>query len=421
MRARIRSSDARGAASVPGSKSYTIRAALCAAMAAGKSLIEGALESDDSNAVFECIEALGAEVSQSSQGIAVKGGRLRPPAGPLWCRESGATFRFLSALAATVPGRTVLQCAPSLARRPMQPLVDAIRQLGIDCQFDPVSGTLVVEGQSQRTAHVTLRGDISSQFLSAMVLSGPRYSDGLHIDVVSPIVSERYVRMTIECMRRFDIDVCVMEHGRGFVVPGDGYLPTHYIVEGDWSGAAAILALGALAGDVSVSGLEATSLQADATIVELLSRMGASVNVGANGVRVVRSELRACTFDLAESIDLLPVGSALAAAAEGMTRLSGIARARDKESDRVAAMADGLRALGVRVEVGEDEIRVWGGAAHGGVVSSAGDHRIAMAFGVLGALVGDIVVEDAECVAKTYPRFWETMSGLGVEVEFDEQ
>ncbi len=420
MRAHVGSGEVRGTVGVPGSKSYTIRAALCAAIADGESIILGALKSDDSSAVLDCIQALGAGVSESAECITVRGGALRASTRALWCRESGATFRFMAALAATVPGRTVLKCAPSLARRPMQPLVDAIRQLGVGCEFDAVSGTLVVMGQLQPAAQVTLRADISSQFLSAMLLSGPRYDDGLQVDVPSPVVSERYIRMTEECMRRFGVEVHVLDDGHRFVVPGQRYVPTRYAVEGDWSGAAALLALGALAGDVYVTGLKETSLQADAAMIGILRQMCATVETGSNGVRTLRSQLCACSVDLGESIDLLPVACVLAAVAEGTTRLTGIARARDKESDRVAAMTAGLRTLGVSVEVDDDEMRVVGGVAHGGVVSSANDHRIAMAFGVLGAVVGDIVVDGAECVAKTYPRFWDTLRSLGVEVESDE-
>ncbi len=422
MRAHVAKSTVEGVTRVPGSKSYTIRAALCAAMAHGDSLIEGALHSEDTTTVFECIAALGAGVSESAGIVRVRGGRLHADGQPLWCQESGATFRFLAALAATIPGVTTLRCAPSLARRPIQPLVDAIRQLGVLCQFDAESGTLSIVGQRQSMGHVLLQGDVSSQFLSAMLLSGPRFDEGLRIDLPSPVVSERYVEMTRACMCRFGVDVEVAMGGRKYTVPGGGYAPTDYLVEGDWSGAVAILALGALVGDVRVAGLNNRSLQADTAVAELLEHMGARVEIGSEEVRVVNSALVACTFDVAESIDLLPVACALAAAADGVTRFTGIARARDKESDRVSVMADGLRRLGVRVDVYDDEMSVWGGGvSHGGVVSSGDDHRIAMAFGVLGAMVGNIIVEDAGCVAKTYPTFWDTLSSLGVKVQFDEQ
>jgi len=406
---------------VPGSKSYTIRAAICAASASGDSYIEGAQQSDDASAAFECLRGMGACVELLGDKVHVQGGRLHAAAATLWCGESGATFRFLAALAATVPGVTVLRCAPSLARRPLQPLLEAIRQVDVPCEFDSLAGTLVVHGREQSSGRVSLRADVSSQFLSAMLISGPRYTTGLRLDLSSPVVSGRYVEMTRSCMREFGVDVQVAEYGGAYVVSAGAFMPAHYLVEGDWSGAAAVLALGALAGDVSAATLYDTSLQADVAVLDLLERIGARVTRREGAIQVVASTLKPGSFHLSGAIDLLPVACVLGAVAPGVTRLTGIARARDKESNRVAAMADGLARLGVRVDVDDDEMRVWGGKVHGGAVSSAGDHRIAMAFGVLGAAVGNVSVEGAECVSKTYPGFWDVLTNLGVKVTYDEQ
>jgi len=419
MRVRIGRSDARGSVRVPGSKSYTIRAALCAGMAVGESVIAGALRSDDTAAVLDCLSRLGVGVREVDGTLRVRGGVLQCAGDPLWCRESGATFRFMAALAATMPGVTRLRCAPSLARRPMQPLLDALRRLGAAADFDVLTGTLVVRGERRRFGHAVIRGDVSSQFLSALLLTGPRYDDGLRIELSSPLVSERYAAMTIECMRRFGAEVVVSDGGYVYEAGGP-YRPTRYVVEGDWSGAAAFLALGAACGEVAAVELHPDSLQADAAMIDLLERMGAVVECEAGQVTVCRSSLVACDARLSEAIDLLPVVCALGAVARGTTVLTGIARARDKESDRVAAMAEGLAHLGVPVDVTENEMQIRGGMAHGGEVSSAGDHRIAMAFGVIGAAVGDVVIDGAECVSKTYPSFWQTLSDLGVEVMPDE-
>ncbi len=420
MIARVGRSRACGGAQVPGSKSYTIRAAMCAAMAAGESILEGALESDDASAIFECLHGLGATVSRVDGSVLLCGGGLQPPSVPLNCRESGATLRFLAALAATVPGVTILQCAPPLARRPHEPLLAAIRQLGVRCEFDVRSGRLVVYGRQQPSARVTLRGDVSSQFLSALLLSGPRYGEGLEIRLLSPVVSQRYVEMTCECMRRFGVSV---EHTSDWLcwrVPPGLYSPRRYEVEGDWSAAAALLALGAMTGDVQVRDLSSDSLQADVAMLDLLAAMGAIARADGHSVRVTQSALRGCSYNLAQCIDLLPAACVLAAMADGETELSGIARARDKESDRVQAMATGLGCLGVPVDVSEDTMRVRGGSVRAGEVLSAGDHRIAMAFGVLGAATGGVVVHGAECVSKTYPAFWQVLCSLGVEVTCDE-
>ena len=405
---------------VPGSKSYSIRAAVCAAMARGDSAIENVLVSEDTDAALECLEALGALVRRQERSVLIRGGTLHP-AVSLPCRESGATFRFLLALAGTIPGRTVLRCAPSLARRPLAPLLDAVRQIGIECEFDAADGKALVSGRQLASANVALRGDTSSQFLSALLLSAPRFRDGLSIELSTPLVSKRYVSMTLACMREFGVDVAVSPDGSLYRADRAEYRPARYRVEGDWSAASTLLALGAVAGDVTVTNLGPASLQADAAMVMLLRAMGADVSVDGESVTVRKSALRGVAFDLSECIDLLPAAAALAVRAEGATTLMGVGRARDKESDRVAAMTDGLRRCGIEAEASGDEMHIGGGAGHGAVVSSAGDHRIAMAFCALGAAVGDVTVQHAECVAKTYPGFWQDVLGLGVRVEMDEQ
>ncbi len=421
MRALVAQSRAGGVVRAPGSKSYSIRAAVCAAVAYGESVLQGMLEADDTAAVLECVTALGAKATRAADGLHVQGGVLRATDAGLQCRESAATLRFLMGFAATVPGATTFHCAPSLARRPVMPLVDAIRQLGAACDVDAATGAVTVVGIPAGKGRVRLRGDVSSQFLSALLLSGPRYDEGLEIELDTPLVSERYVMMTMECMRTFGADVRSTSDARSFSVLPGGYSPQRYVIEGDWSGAAALLALGALAGDVTVAGLNPSSLQADTAMVGLLRDMNVNLTESGEGIRVRCSRLKAVWADLSGAIDLLPVAVVLGVAAEGVTTLTGVARARDKESDRVAAMAAGLQRMGVAVEVGDNHLSVHGGGAGGAVISSAGDHRIAMAFGVLGAAVGDVVVEGAECVNKTYPEFWADLQRLGVEVQLGEQ
>lgn len=421
MRAQIRQSSAHGHLRAPGSKSYTIRAALCAAMAKGESVLQGALEADDGAAILNCIASLGARVNNQPDGVHIMGGSLVASQSPLHCRESAATLRFLMALAATVPGKTVLQCAPSLARRPVVPLADAIRQLGAPVDVDPHTGTVTVKGRDALHGTVRFPADVSSQFLSAFLLAGPRYAQGFDIALETSVVSERYVAMTLECMHAFGARVeGDTSSGRFHVIPG-GYQPQTYAIEGDWSGASAILALGALGESVTITGLNTTSLQADTAMVELLRGMGADVSESADGLTVRHAHLRAVSLDLSEAIDLLPVASALAAKAHGTTTFTGIRRARDKESDRVAAMAGGLHAMGIAVSVGEDHLSITGGNPTAAVVSSAGDHRIAMAFGLLGTVTEGTVVQDAGCVSKTYPDFWTDIQRLGIEVQLDEQ
>ena len=420
MQAHIAKSRANGVIRPPGSKSYTIRAVLCAGLANGVSGITGALDSDDSSAVVSCVGALGARVSESSGALEITGLGSLNRSSELHCGESGATFRFLIAIAAAMPVRTVVRCAPSLARRPVRPLLSSLEEMGALCELDSKTGTVTVIGTTRQGGDVHLKGGISSQFLSALLLSGPLYRDGLDVYLDVPIVSQRYVAMTMDCMKSFGVGVEVSEGGRHYKVNPARYRSARYSVEADWSAAAPLLALGAMGGDVTVEGLRAESLQADVRILSLLKSAGARLEATDDGFRVTRSALREYEMYIDDAIDLLPIGCAIAAAAPGRSVLRGIERARDKESDRVGSMADGLARCSVPVAVEKSRMAVEGGRARGARVSSFNDHRIAMSFGVLGSLTGGMTVDGAECVAKTYPGFWEDLQSLGVEVECHE-
>jgi 3-phosphoshikimate 1-carboxyvinyltransferase len=225
--------------------------------------------------------------------------------------------------------------------------------------------------------------------------------------------------MTIDCLRQFGIKVKPSEVLMKFEIPRQIYRPARYVVEGDWSSASYLLALGAVAGEVKVKNLNPESLQGDKMVPNFLKQMGARVEVNRDSVEVRKSRLQAISADLSDCIDLLPAMAVLAAIAEGTSEFVGISRARIKESNRVAALREGLQKMGVEVKEEGDRLTIIGSRPKGAVIDSKGDHRIAMAFGVLGAAVGDMVITGAECVSKTYPEFWGVLKSLGGEVKID--
>jgi 3-phosphoshikimate 1-carboxyvinyltransferase len=264
-----------------------------------------------------------------------------------------------------------------------------------------------------------VRGDISSQFVSALLLVSPLAETGVTIRLTTPPESRPYLEMTLDCLKRFGIEVKASADMRRFKIPKQEYTPAVYKIEGDWSSASYLLALGAVAGWVEVVNLSTDSLQGDRIMLNLLREMGTDVSVSGDSVAVRQSKLKTITADLADCIDLLPTMAVLAALAEGRSIFSGIGRARLKESNRVMAVRDGLEKMAVSVIEEEDRMVIDGTQPKGAEIDSFGDHRIAMAFSILGSVAGNTVITGAECVSKTYPEFWQAFESLGGKVKLD--
>jgi 3-phosphoshikimate 1-carboxyvinyltransferase len=344
----------------------------------------------------------------------VNGGELKPAAGELFCRDSAATLRFMTAMAAVVPGVTRLVPGQSLAKRPILPLLAALQQLGVKCRLE--NTTVIVEGGRLEGGNVSLPGDISSQYVSALLLVAPMAEKGLLINLLTAPRSRPYLAMTIECLKHFGVRVNASSDYAEIKVTSQAYQPAGYVVEGDWSQASYLLALGVLAGEVLVTNLSAESLQGDRLILNWLQKMGARFTLRHGSVMVSQSWLRAISVDLADAIDLLPTMAVLAAVADGTSEFTGIARARLKESNRVSAIKEELGKMGIRTIEEEDKLSVVGGRPRGAIIDSHGDHRLAMAFGVLGASIGYTTIGGAESVTKTYPDFWQVLKELGCQV-----
>jgi 3-phosphoshikimate 1-carboxyvinyltransferase len=417
MKISLHKSRLEGSLAAPPSKSYTIRGLVAAALAGGQSRLTDPLTSDDTAAAWDVLGQVGVGLSRSGDTWQVRGGHFKEPAKDLFCRDSAATIRFMTALCALVPGRCRLVPGSSLARRPIQPLLEALGQLGVSCRAE--GSVVVVEGGRLRGGTVEMAGGISSQFISALLLVAPLAEEGTAICLTTPLVSAPYIKMTLDTMNHFGVAVAASADLRQLAISPQLYRPASYRVEGDWSSASYFLALGAAAGQISLSNLNEDSLQGDKIVLNLLKEMGARVDSNDDTVTVDRSGLTAITADLADSIDLLPTVAALAALAEGRSVLNGISRARLKESNRVAAVAEGLGRMGISVTEEEDRLTIDGGKPKGAVIDSHGDHRIAMAFAILGAAVGGTTIEGAECVGKTYPGFWQSFKKVGGRIEID--
>jgi 3-phosphoshikimate 1-carboxyvinyltransferase len=419
MQVSIEKSDIKGKIKAPSSKSYTIRALMCAALAAGESDIISPLISDDTEATGNSLEKIGVRIFRRPGSWQVTGGRITKPKSSLDCGESAATLRFMTAITAAIPGESRLTAQPSLLARPIEPLLDALNQLGVECKREPDGAGIVVHGGTIKTPVTSLPGNVSSQFISALLILAPIVKGGLNIRLTTPIESRSYVEMTIECLEKFGIKVIVLPSFNSFFVSQQRFRQTQYTVEGDWSSVSYLLAAGALGGDIEIGNLSGTSLQGDKLLLTFLNEMGVPVILTNNAFRIKRSDskLRPLVIDLNECIDLLPTMAVLASFADGKSEFRGIGRARLKESDRVSSIAQELAKAGVKVIEGEDTMTVIGSKPKGAIFNSHGDHRIAMAMSLVGIVCGNTTIEGAECVSKTYPEFWKTLIGLGGKVD----
>jgi len=420
MKASISKSDIKGKVTTPSSKSYTIRGLVCAALARGESEIVSPLGSDDTEACHDVLTALGVRIIQERDSWRVSGGDLQPPENDLYCRESGATLRFMTAVSSLVPGWCRLTSAPSLALRPIEPLIRALRHLGVDCSYREDEACVLVNGGSLKGGTAELPGNISSQYVSALLFISPFAEEGMSIRLTTPMESKPFVMMTLDCLKAFGIEIKHSGDMREFKTSRQEYKPTKYTIEGDWSSASYLLAMGALSGEVEVENLNTDSLQGDKKILDFLKDMGASVNTSNDSIIVSKSGLKAIKADLTDCPDLLPTMAVLAAAADGTSEFTGIERTRIKESDRSSAVKEGLERMGIRVVEDKNRITVTGSQAKGAVINSWNDHRIAMAFSLLGLVTGGTVIEDAECVSKTFPEFWDILRETGGEVKLNE-
>ena len=409
---------------VPGSKSYSHRMVIAAALAAGTSHIENILKSEDLEHTLSALETLGAAISAQGRATTITGmdrnGRilLNPSPPPIYIGNSGTTMRLMTAVAALGEGTCRLHGTDRMHERPIGELLDALRQLSVGAVSVNNNGCPPVEitGPLTRGGIVNLDCSVSSQYLSALLLIAPCLKTGLEINITGSLVSRPYVEMTIDVMNRFGVEV----HRKGdgyFRVPGNQtYHPGSYTVEPDCSQAGYFWAAGAITGvPVTVSGISTHTRQGDVGFVQVLKSMGCIVRDTPDGITVHRDanrRLAAISVDMQDMPDLVPTLSVVAAFARGKTVIKNVAHLAAKESDRLAAVESELTKMGISAKRTKDGIAITGGTPHGADIETYDDHRIAMSFAIAGLFVPGIRIADPACVEKSFPEFWEVLEDL---------
>ena len=398
----------------PSSKSYAQRAIALALLAEGRTVLRNIEFCKDTRSALKCIETLGAKVEFIDEStIAIEGG-LNPKSNTLYVGESGLATRLFTPIASLNRSPITIQGEGTLLYRPMTMMVDPLRQLGVTVRDG--GGYLPIEVQGPiHGGEITVDGSISSQFITGLLLALPLADEDTTLHVTSP-VSTPYIDMTIDTARRFGIEIMQNEgdYTQFFIEGNQKYIPTDLAIEGDWSGASTLLVAGAIAGEVTVKNISTLSKQADTAICRALERAGAGLIIEQDSITISKRDLRAFEFDATNSPDLFPALAALAAAAEGESVIIGTERLRHKESDRAETIRSEYEKLGIEVDISEENImKIRGGEINPATVFSHNDHRIAMSLAVSALRCkGEVRIENAECVEKSYPTFFEDLESI---------
>jgi 3-phosphoshikimate 1-carboxyvinyltransferase len=416
------STSAKGAITLPGSKSISNRTLLLAALANGVTEIRDLLASDDTSRMLEALQALGVKLENFAENawrVTGCNGNFSSKNADLFLGNAGTAFRPLTAALAFANGDYKLSGVPRMHERPIGDLVDALRQAGAQIEYLQNEGfpPLKISAATLNLNNaIRIRGDVSSQFLTALLMALPLTKQKATIEVVGELISKPYIEITLNLMARFGVQV-ERNGWQSFTIAADSSYrsPSQIFVEGDASSASYFLAAGAIAGDVTVEGLGEHSIQGDVRFAEALALMGGHISYGANHITATKADkIKAIDLDCNHIPDAAMTLAILALFADGTTTLRNIASWRVKETDRIAAMAAELRKVGATVEEGADYIKVTPPAqlTPNAVINTYDDHRMAMCFSLVSLANVPIVINDPNCVAKTFPNYFAEFKKL---------
>jgi len=409
----------RGSIRPPGSKSITNRALVCAALAEGVSTLSGALDSEDTRVMIDSLHQLGIPVEKQRNGsqliVSGCGGNIPASEADLFVGNSGTTIRFLTAMTALGHGQYRLDGVERMRERPIGDLLAALNQLGTKARGKDGFPPVVITTWGLPGGQATIRGDISSQFLSGLLMAAPLANSNVELIVEGELVSKPYVTMTIGVMRDFGVEAHYSGLSRFVIAGQQRYRACDFAIEPDASAASYFWGLAAVTGgEVTVEGLAHRALQGDVAFAECLEKMGCRVTSDSRGITVAApsAPLRGIDVDMNAISDTAQTLAVVALFAEGPTTIRGVAHIRHKETDRIGDLARELRKLGASVEELPDGLRVTPAPLHGGEIETYNDHRMAMSFALAGMKISGVTIRNPSCTAKTYPRFFEDLSLL---------
>jgi|TARA_B100001750_G_scaffold217468_1_gene202836 3-phosphoshikimate 1-carboxyvinyltransferase len=419
MKCKIEKSDISGEVICPANKSYTHRAIFLSALSDGKSIIKKVLHSRDTNATISACRAFGVEVDESDDTITIENTIGSTVDGSMInAQNSGTTLRIATAIAALSGGTTELTGDDSLKKRPMRPILDSLEELGVNTESDGGKPPITIKGKINGN-YVNIKGDISSQFISALLIIGPRLDNGLTIEIDGDVVSKPYIDLTITTMKKFGAEVKVVESYKKYSVEHQIYKPTTFTIPSDFSNLALLLSANILLGDNLKIQISLGELpQGDEEIIDILEKLGVIVTLDDHTITTRSPELLdGGKFDLSSTPDLLPALAILVLKCKSQIEIYNVKHARYKETDRIAIICKELQKIGVIISEKDDGMILKKGDMLNGVeLDSHEDHRLFMAFSIVAMFVGDCIVTDPDSVDVSYPRFVSDMQNCGAKI-----
>ena len=422
MNCRVEKSEISGNIVCPSNKSYTHRAIFLASLADGKSIIKNILRSGDTNATINACKNFGVEIKDVGNDITVSStGELKIHSNTIDAANSGTTIRIATAISALSNDKIVLTGDSSLKKRPMQPLLDALESLGAKCSSSNGNPPISVSG-TIKGGEVKIPGNISSQFISALMITAPKLENGLILNIQGKLVSKPYIDATIAMMKKFGVEVETKTPYKKYIIPEQNYKATTLTIPSDFSSLALLLSAAVLLGESLTIQVSTGSMpQADEAIIDILEIMGVVITLDKNTIKIKSPEkLDGGKFDLSNSPDLIPAIAILALKTSKPIEIFNVEHARYKETDRIAVIARELTKLGIKVKEKKDGL-VLNNSDNltGADLNSENDHRLFMAFCIAGMYVGNCTISDPESVEISYPNFISEMKRIGCKIFLD--
>ena len=422
MKCRVEKSEINGDIICPPNKSYTHRAIFIASLAMDKSIIKNILRSEDTNATIGACKNFGVEIDDVGNDVTVtSANELKIKSDTIDAANSGTTIRIATAIASLADDKITLTGDSSLKKRPMQPLLDALESLGAQCSSSNGKPPISVKGRI-KGGKVKIPGNMSSQFISALMITAPKLENGLVINIDGKLVSKPYIDATVTTMKKFGVDVEIKTPYKKYIIPEQNYKSTTLTIPSDFSSLALLLAAAVLLGeDLTIKASTGSMPQPDEAIIDILEIMGVVITLNKNIIKIKSpKKLDGGKFDLSDSPDLVPAIAILALKSSKPIEIFNVEHVRYKETDRISIIARELSKLGIKVEEKKDGLILSNSDnLNGADLNSENDHRLFMAFSIAGMYVGNCTVSDPESVKISYPNFISEMKRVGCKIFLD--